>query len=411
MLTGTIRGLSRCQRRAFSNLSELFRQAKESVPLLAKDPGNETKLQMYALFKQVENGPPTGSRPSFMDPVGRAKFDAWESVKNLDKDAAMKKYVDLVTTLAGGCLPAHASTSSTSPTASSPAPAKQGLLESIAFPRKSNKVSALKLETITTSISSTGVVTAQMNRPKRGNAFNMQMWFDLNSLFSAIRCDSAARVIVLTGNESSFSTGMDLSVFAEMQKAALSEPCEGRKREALSEFIDYLQKSISLAEDCQVPVIAAISGFCIGGAVDLITSCDLRYCTKSSVFSVKEVDLAIVADIGTLQRLPRLVGEQRARELCLTARQFDSKEAFDMGLVLAPPFETEAEMLNAVTKKANEIASKSPLTVRGVKRCLNYSRDHPIADSLNHVKMHNASHLLSNDLIEAMTGAKSFKGN
>jgi enoyl-CoA hydratase/carnithine racemase len=121
--------------------------------------------------------------------------------------------------------------------------------------------------------------------------------------------------------------------------------------------------------------------------------------------------LAIVADIGTLQRLPKLIGEQRARDLSYTGRNVSGKEAFEMGLVLSPPFKTEAEMLKAVHEKAEVIASKSPLTIRGVKSSLNFSRDHSVAEGLNHVKMHNAAFLYSSDLLTAMTGGKTFKGN
>lgn len=239
----------------------------------------------------------------------------------------------------------------------------------------------------------------------------MQMWADWNSLFAAVKDDSETRVVVVTGSEASFSTGMDLSVFSQMQALAEKEQCQARKREALAHVIDYFSSSVSLSETCRVPVLAAVSGSCIGGAVDIATACDLRFCTENAVFSVKEIDLAIVADIGTLQRLPKLIGEQRARDLSYTGRNVSGMEAFEMGLVLSPPFKTEAEMLKAVHEKAEVISSKSPLTIRGVKSSLNFSRDHSVAEGLNHVKMHNAAFLYSSDLLTAMTGGKTFKGN
>lgn len=129
------------------------------------------------------------------------------------------------------------------------------------------------------------------------------MWKELLDVFNVIKTDSSVKVVILTGSSTHFSTGMDLEVFAEMQKLAGKDPCEGRKREALTHLIRFFQDCISSPEyTCPVPVIAAISGHCIGGAVDLVTACDMRYCTADSSYSIKETDLAMVADIGTLQR-------------------------------------------------------------------------------------------------------------
>lgn len=389
-------------RRSSSGAS--FLQAKEALARLPNEPTNEEKLQLYALYKQGTTGPPQGSRPGFLDPVGRAKFDAWDKVKSMAKEEAQNSYVSLVIKLNDGkALTASEPTSSSSTTTPS-------LLELQMSPRQPGVVSALKLETISTILSPSGILTARLNRPNRGNAFNMQMWADWNSLFAAVNKDSETRVVVVTGSEASFSTGMDLSVFSQMQALAEKEQCQARKREALAHVIDYFSSSVSLSETCRVPVLAAISGSCIGGAVDIATACDLRFCTENTVFSVKEIDLAIVADIGTLQRLPKLIGEQRARDLSYTGRNVSGKEAFEMGLVLAPPFKTEAEMLKAVHDKAEVIASKSPLTIRGIKSSLNFSRDHSVAEGLDHVKMHNAAFLYSSDLLTAMTGGKTFKG-
>jgi len=387
-----------------SSSSASFLQAKEALARLPNEPTNEEKLQLYALYKQGTTGPPQGSRPGFLDPVGRAKFDAWYKVKSMAKEEAQNSYVSLVIKLNDGkALTASEPTSSSSTTTPS-------LLELQMSPRQPGVVSALNLETISTILSPSGILTARLNRPTRGNAFNMQMWADWNSLFAAVNKDSETRVVVVTGSEASFSTGMDLSVFSQMQALAEKEQCQARKREALAHVIDYFSSSVSLSETCRVPVLAAISGSCIGGAVDIATACDLRFCTENTVFSVKEIDLAIVADIGTLQRLPKLIGEQRARDLSYTGRNVSGKEAFEMGLVLAPPFKTEAEMLKAVHDKAEVIASKSPLTIRGIKSSLNFSRDHSVAEGLDHVKMHNAALLYSSDLLTAMTGGKTFKG-
>jgi enoyl-CoA hydratase len=155
-----------------------------------------------------------------------------------------------------------------------------------------------------------------------------------------------------------------------------------------------------------VPVIAAINGYCIGGAVDLITACDLRYCTHDAIFCIKETDLAMVADIGTLQRMPKLIGDMQTRELAYTGRQFTGLEAQQMGLVLKS-FATNEEMHNAVLFAANSIAAKSPLTIRGIKSTILFTRDNSVRDGLHQIKMHNAAHLMSSDLMEAMRAALS----
>lgn len=235
----------------------------------------------------------------------------------------------------------------------------------VAYPRRQKTVRSMTLDTILTAelAASPGVFQFTLNRPSRGNSFNMQMWHELKEAFQAADGDHTVRAIILTGNSASFSTGMDLSVFMEMQRVADSEVCEGRKREALSEFIQFLQDSVNAPEVCSVPVIAAISGYCIGGAVDLVTACDLRYCTDSSTFCIKETDLAMVADIGTLQRLPKLIGDQRCRELAYTGRTIGGAEAERLGLVMTS-FATEELMNEHVKATALAIAKKSPLTIR-----------------------------------------------
>jgi enoyl-CoA hydratase/carnithine racemase len=158
---------------------------------------------------------------------------------------------------------------------------------------------------------------------------------------------------------------MDLSVFSSFASVIGEQTCDGRRRESVIHFIEYLQNVISMPEKCRVPVIAQVSGSCIGGAVDLISACDMVYCTENSSFSIKEIDLAIVADIGTLQRLPKLIGLQKCKELAYTGRYFSGKDAKVMGLALEC-FQSDIEMTQYVQSIALEIDSKSPLTVRSV---------------------------------------------
>lgn len=153
-------------------------------------------------------------------------------------------------------------------------------------------------ETLSVQSSDNGIIRMQLNRPEKLNALNMQMWEDLEHFFSTVESDSNARVVVVGGEGRGFSAGMDLSVFASLQNIAQEFSCEGRKREVLLGLIKRWQNIISAPEKCKVPVIAKIHGLCIGGAVDFITACDLRLCDNSAEFSIKEIDLAIVADIG-----------------------------------------------------------------------------------------------------------------
>ncbi|RLN69529.1 hypothetical protein BBJ28_00023530 [Nothophytophthora sp. Chile5] len=251
------------------------------------------------------------------------------------------------------------------------------------------------------SDAASGVLHMKLNRPKVVNAMNMQMWVELARAFELVELDPSVKVVVISGEGRGFTSGMDLDVFASMQKVAAQESCDGRKRERLMRVIDKFQQVISAPEKCRVPVIAAVHGVCIGAGVDFITACDLCYADVSSVFSVKEVDLAIIADVGTLQRLPKLVGERQAKELAFTGRNFGGLEAEKLGLVLKTLPGPE-ELMRHVSDVAKTIAKKSPLTVRGIKQTIHYQRDHSTADSLQQVRYHNAAVLYSDDLAQAI---------
>ena len=175
-------------------------------------------------------------------------------------------------------------------------------------------------------------------------------------------------------------------------------PQLARGRVELLGLIERLQQSITAVERCRKPVIAAVSGWCIGGGVDLITACDIRLGSRDATFSVREVKLAIVADVGTLQRLPRIVGEGHARELALTGRDIDVVEAARIGLVSRVCEDVVAEAMAL----AHEIAKNSPLAVQGTKRVMNFCADHPTADGLAYVAAWNAAFMQSTDLAEAL---------
>ena len=248
-----------------------------------------------------------------------------------------------------------------------------------------------------------GVAHIELNRPEKANALSRVMWKEMRDAFDWVSA-SHARVGVLSARGRHFTAGIDFDLLMAVKSDNAALP-EGIRQERLREFIVELQNAISAAESCRKPILAAIHGTCCGAGVDLATACDMRYATQDAKFSVKEVDLAIVADVGTLQRLPRLIGDGFARELAYTGREFDCKEAHAMRLV-NQVFPDRDSLMKFVLDLAANIAQKSPLTIRGIKDTLNYSRDHSVAEGLTYVAAKNAAIMFSTDLTEAISAGK-----
>lgn len=255
----------------------------------------------------------------------------------------------------------------------------------------------MELTTLLLSIEN-HVAQLRFNRPQRANALNQTAWNELQSVFETLDEDDSVRVIVLSGEGKHFCSGIDLELL--MSVAGLTETCEGRKREKLRKQILALQTPINAIEQCCKPVIAAIQGGCIGGGVDIAAACDMRYSTEDAYFSIREIDMGMVADLGTLQRLPHIIPQGTLREIAYTGRSVFGPEAERMGLVNRA-FETVEKMRESVAEVARQIAAKSPLSIRGTKHILNHSRDHSVADGLDYMATWNAAMLLSNDLMEA----------
>ncbi len=245
------------------------------------------------------------------------------------------------------------------------------------------------------------IATVRLNRPQQANAMNGAMWKELRALGDWASEEPEVRAVVLSGEGKHFTAGIDLQLLMEIQ-SQIAPLGDGRKQEKLRRIIKDLQDSISAMENCTKPVIAAVHGCCYGGGIDLVTACDIRYATADARFCVKEIDLGIVADVGTLQRLPTVVPGGIARELALTGREFSGTEAAGFGLVNAV-FENPGALLEHALGVARTIAAKSPLAVRGTKAILNHARDHGVAEGLDYVATWNAAMLQSTDLREAMT--------
>ena len=240
----------------------------------------------------------------------------------------------------------------------------------------------------------------------RGDDFNTMtkaFWSELPELIDKISDEGEARVIVLSAQGKHFCAGMDLANFqddGDFLSADTKKVSQGRRSEAQFRVTRNLQYSISCLEKARVPVIAAIQGACIGGAVDLVTACDIRYATNDAFFCIQEINIGMAADVGTLQRLPYLIPEGIVRELAYTGRRFSADEALRYGLINAV-FDTHEAVIDHALSVAREIADKAPLAVTGAKEILNYNRDHTVEESLNYTALWNSAMNFSDDMMEA----------
>ena len=237
------------------------------------------------------------------------------------------------------------------------------------------------------------------NRPEKANSLNGEAWKEMKQTFLDLSHNPEVRVIVFSGEGKHWCAGIDLELLMSLAQFQSIE-CEGRKREELRQFIYHLQSCINAIEECKKPVLAAIHNGCIGGGVDIATACDIRYCTEDAYFTVKEVDLGLVADIGTMQRLPKIIAPGMAYEMAYTGRKVYGQEAVKIGLANRT-FTSKEQMLEEVMKIAKQIAAKSPLVIRGTKEMIQYTRDHSVEDGLKMMATYNAAFLLSNDLLES----------
>jgi len=240
----------------------------------------------------------------------------------------------------------------------------------------------------------------------RGDNFNTMtkaFWSELPELIDKISDAAEARVIVLSAQGKHFCAGMDLANFqddGELHGTDVKKVSQGRRSEAQFRVTRELQYTISCLEKARIPVIAAIQGACIGGAVDLVTACDIRYAAKDAFFCIQEINIGMAADVGTLQRLPYLIPEGIVRELAYTGRRFSADEALRYGLINAV-FDTHETVIDHALNVAREIADKAPLAVTGAKEILNYNRDHTVEESLNYTALWNSAMNFSDDMMEA----------
>jgi Delta3,5-Delta2,4-dienoyl-CoA isomerase len=271
------------------------------------------------------------------------------------------------------------------------------------------------------------IAIVSLNRPHKKNAMSSIMWKEIGQCFRTIHLTGDVRAVVLHGEGPCFSTGLDLSDPSLLSLSSSSNntqtsssiPDPARIGLSFLSKIHEMQACFTAVEECPVPVIAAVHSYCVGAGVDLITACDIRLCTTDSQFSVKEVVVGLAADVGTLQRFPKIVGHgSRVREICLTGEVFDANEAHRIGLVsrVVPTAaggggdgsssSSSEDVLGHALKIAKTIASHSPVAATGTKKSLLYSRDHSVQDGLEHIAAHNALALQTQDLPAAFMASR-----
>lgn len=223
----------------------------------------------------------------------------------------------------------------------------------------------------------------ELCQPEQYNRMPAAFWEELPRALEELDATGKIRALIVSSTGKHFTSGMDVSVFTTTREERWDR---GRAGEVARRNLHRLQEVFSKLETVRMPVIAAIQGGCIGGGVDLIAACDMRYCSADAFFCIQEINIGLAADVGTLQRLPRLIPEGLMRELAYTGRRMYAEEAKDAGLV-NEVFDSQELMLDHIETIAEEIASKSPLAVTSTKHLLNYGRDHSVADTLDYQQL------------------------
>ncbi len=242
----------------------------------------------------------------------------------------------------------------------------------------------------------------RMIRPDKANSMIPEFWDELPQIVNQLSDGNDARAIVLSAEGRHFCSGMDLSVFADNNDVSVQSNSKhiSRQRASFRTTALQLQRTFSCLEESRLPVLSAIQGACIGGGIDMVSATDLRYATKDAFFCIQEINIGMTADVGTLQRMPKLVPEGVVRELAYTGRNMSASEAKERGFV-NEIYEDQDAMDDAVLEIAKEIASKSPMAIWGTKQTLNYGRDHSVADSLEYIATWNAAMFDPDDMAEA----------
>lgn len=222
------------------------------------------------------------------------------------------------------------------------------------------------------------VARLTLDQPARMNAMSPPFWRELDAILDTLQREAPARALVLDASGKHFCAGMALEAFGS---AIAPDESSAASRANIAPLLAGMQRTFDRLAELRMPVLAAIQGACIGGGLDLVCTADMRYCTRDAFFCVQEINIGMAADLGTLQRLPRLIPEGMARELAYTGRRLPAERALSLGLVNEVFDDTDA-MLAGVMQIAREIASKPPVAIWATKQAIDYARDHSVADGL-----------------------------
>ncbi len=250
-----------------------------------------------------------------------------------------------------------------------------------------------------------GVAHIKMCRPQKANSMNEAFWREFPQVLDMLDRRGEVRVCVLSGTGRNFCGGMDLSFFAKEEFVSLDN---ARKREVIIDLVAKLQGVFNRIERVRFPVIAAVQGACIGGALDMIAACDLRYASREARFFIEEINIGMMADLGSLQRLPLLMPEGVVREMAYTGQGVSAMQALEYGLVNRV-FENHEDMMGEVMKIAEQIASKPPLAISASKKAFNFSRNSGLRDALDHAGVLQGAMLDPLDIAESMKAKAASK--
>jgi enoyl-CoA hydratase len=245
------------------------------------------------------------------------------------------------------------------------------------------------------------VATVTLRATGKANRMGPDFWREMPEVFAWLDGEESVRAIILRGEGAHFSFGLDLATMGAEIMPALRDGALAQERVALLATIERLQRSITSVASCRKPVVCALAGWCIGGGVDLAAACDVRICSSDARFSIRETKLAMVADVGTLARLPAIIGQGHTRELALTGDDFDAARALRIGFV-NDVYDTHDALFDAARSLAGRMAASSPLAVQGAKQVLNAASEAAAAESLRTVALWNSAFLPSQDLREAI---------
>lgn len=248
-----------------------------------------------------------------------------------------------------------------------------------------------------------GVAHLQLNRPDKANSLTRAFWSELPEAVSRLSHSGQVRALVISAQGKVFCGGLDMQMFSTAKEFHATSPQE---REVLQVNLERMQDALNALERARFPVIAAVQGACIGGGFDLIAACDLVFASQAASFRIEETNVGMMADLGVLQRLPRLIPAGVARYLALTGDTLQIDEAHRLGL-LAKVFATSEELLAGAFDAARKIAERPPIAINGIKRAMLYSRDHGVYESLQHTVLLQSSILSGQDILRSVGARKS----